>query len=45
MGYYETQRADEASERADAQARFGVYILALLLLAAFVLALPAGGVP
>ena len=45
MGYYETQRADEANERANAQTRFAVYILALLLLAAFVLALPAGGVP
>jgi hypothetical protein len=45
MGYYETQRADEASERADAQARFAVYILVGLLFVAFVLALPAGGVP
>ena len=45
MGYYEQQRQEERSDAADAQTRMAVYILALLLLAAFVLALPAGGVP
>jgi len=46
MGYYEQQRQQEQSDRADAQARFGVYVLALLMLAALVLALtPAGGTP
>lgn len=44
MGYFDDLRAQEANEQADAGTRMAVYILALLLLAAFVLALPAGGV-